>query len=158
MTAIVRDRTSNRVLISLGDSVAAGLDPAVADYVRNAWAQEPTTRIDPLPEGDVPSYLARPASPAIPTAPGIALALDRVSEARPGMPSILHGAYHVPVVPHDTNIGHGLLVGPAGGPKRAPTAVAGITLLSTTNQEPGPRVRQLLVPSFEPVVRTSEGS
>jgi hypothetical protein len=140
-TVTVRDRVSNRRLVTLGRGAGAYEDPAVQEYLeKNRKVPVPTVWPQPAhPPEVVPAYVNVDGSPQLPNQPGIAISGDRVTELRKGARCVVRGSFLVPIGKDD-------LVPAEEGERH--TAVVGIHLVLVGADDPMPMVRTLRVPVY----------
>lgn len=179
LTLLVRDQATNRVTVKLEAGGAGGFkDPAVAAlmagqrrprYPQPVWPRQ-------RPGKALPTYRARPDSPPVPGAPGIALSVGRLLRGSDDAQVVLRGSFRLPVLerevvkPADPTdaaalerldeqaradaLREGLAWQDPGDPDAA--AVVSITLVSTGASRAGPLVLHLQVPTYEPIDPTAD--
>jgi hypothetical protein len=157
---VMRDQVSNRVRVELKKGGYA--DPAVAEYL-DAREKEiepppvfPAAAIspldmkgrDPAKQPPLPCYSHWAGSPGIPTAPGIAIAVDRVVPLAPNAACVLRGSFRLPIQDRD-KVKHAHVQTQEVFDR--PTAIVGITLLLTGSDSAVPVLIALKVPSYDPL-------
>ena len=137
LTVLAADRMAPGSIVRVGASPRTH-DPAIAAYAEAERARRgpPAVWPPPDPRGEVPHYLERAESPAVPGDLGIALSTTRVTTQRPGARCLLHGAFRLPLR-RERIAAHG--------------AIVPVTLVITGSEDPSPIVLGLEVPSFDAV-------
>lgn len=179
VTFLVRERVTNRVTVKLAAGKGGGFaDPAVAALLaakRRPRYPQPIWPL-PVPGKALPSYRLRPDSPAVPEAPGIALAVERLVREAADAQVVLRGSFRLPLLerevvkpadPADAAALEGLdddardealkdgLAWQEPGDAEA-TAVVPITIVATGAERAAPLVLTLQVPVFEPIDPTAD--
>jgi hypothetical protein len=100
LTALVMDRTSNRIKIDVTRSSKSGYeDEAVPAFLQSfARRLPPPPAVRYLPGQSAATFTANPDSPQLPESPGIALRCERVVLYEQGKRGWVRGAIHVPVL------------------------------------------------------------
>lgn len=168
---LLRERATNRVTVKLEAAGGGYTDPVAAKFLAAKRRPRYPQPISPAQGAPLPSYVARPDSPPIPDAPGIALAVDRLVKDREGATAVLRGSFRLPLLerevvkPKDPSDSAAVEALPEEQRPRAlregaawqdpgdpeATAVVPITLVVTGAHRPGPTVLDLQVPSFDAV-------
>jgi hypothetical protein len=147
VTAILRERVSNRVEVRLDRSPSAYRDEEVERFLEAKRAElEP--EVHPEPGRPIPSYEPGEGVPPVPEEPGIRLAADRVTALTKEARCILRGSYRLTVLPQE------IVKRPRssnGGSRPRVTAAPAITLLVTGTDGAMPALLRLNVPSSDPV-------
>ncbi|MEM7152733.1 MAG: hypothetical protein AAF799_07815 [Myxococcota bacterium] len=149
LTAIMRDRVSNRVDVQLTQSAEVYQDEAVAQFLAQQARKTPAPEVRPqLGEGPLPSYTAGPQSLPIPDERGVSLRVDRVTVIEPGAQCRIDGSFRL--VPHDHERVKQIIDSPIT-PGTPTTAVVGITLLVVPADGVGTKILRLFVPSTDTI-------
>jgi hypothetical protein len=152
ITAMLRDKISNRAPVELSRSQGAYEDPAVLLYLQQLRSKKNPPSIFPLPSPPFPSYKKLPQSPPIPKDPGIVLKQQRVVDLKRDPRSPLYGAFHLPVLAQEIlkpDFQDPYYIQNPKEPK--PTAIIGITLMLTGADDGGVMTLPLHVPTFDEI-------
>ncbi|QQR44528.1 hypothetical protein JKA73_37215 [Myxococcus xanthus] len=103
LTALMMDRTSNRVQLHITRPTPGGYqDEEVARFLEAMRQQPPPPEpVRYAPGEDERQFKARPDSPPAPEAPGIAVHGERVFLYEQGRPAWIRGTFQVPVLAHE---------------------------------------------------------
>jgi len=152
VTVILRDMVSNRVRVELGKSASTYHDDEVAKFLAAHKAEATPPHIHPVPGDPLPSYGAIDGSPAVPDAPGISFAADRVVVLDQSARCVLRGAFRLPARSHEiVKPERREASGQGTGTTPPPTAVVAITLLATGGDDATATLLRLDVPSWDPI-------
>lgn len=150
VTALLRDRVSNRLVVEVDRPPGAYRDEEVERFLEAQRIER--AHKDPWPEPGTPypHFHREPAHPAVPLGIGISLIADRVSVRREegalagsaiGRCEV-RGSFRLPVLPHE------VLEPTPGATGPQPTALVGIGLVILGADEADPFVLRLRVPSY----------
>lgn len=179
VTFLVRERASNRVMVKLEAGGGGGfVDPAAAALLAARRRPRYPQPIGPraAPGQPLPAYRARPDSPPVPDAPGIALAVERLVKDGEDAQVVVRGSFRLPALerevvkpadPADAAALEALDEAARAQALRdgvawqdpgdaAATAVIPITVVVTGVERAGPLVVRLQAPSFDPVDPTAD--
>jgi hypothetical protein len=101
LTAVIRDKVSNRAAVELCQSASCFVDPEVVKYREAERAKVNPKAVEPQPGSPLPSYRSLAESPAIPEQPGIQFTTTRVVDQRRDEPWAIHGAFRLKALPHE---------------------------------------------------------
>jgi len=101
LTAILRDKVSNRAAVEMCQSPSCYVDPEVVKYRAAELAKINPGAVDPRPGETLPSYRKLDNSLAIPEQPGIALASTRLVDSRRDQPWLIQGAFRLTPIPQE---------------------------------------------------------
>jgi hypothetical protein len=152
ITAMLRDKVSNRAPIELSRSQGSYEDPAVLLYLQQLRSKKNPPTIFPVPSPPFPSFKKLPQSPPIPKAPGIVLKQQRVVDLKRDPRSPLYGSFQLPVLAQEIlkpDFQDPYYLSHPKEPK--PTAIVGITLMITGADDGGVASIPLHVPTFDAI-------
>jgi hypothetical protein len=148
VTVILRGKVSNRARVVVATKPPGTEDPAVREFLESKRAQIGPAPVWPPATTPMVSYERTPASPPLPDAEGIALAVERVVVLREGSRLMLHGSFRLRidrediVPPSPTHMEPGV---------RRPAAIVAIHLVLTGSEDAFPIVLRLRAPSYDPI-------
>lgn len=158
LSAIVRDRVSNRVPMKVGQPAAAFNDAEVAKFLAAQRAKLPASTVRPE-EGDSAIYGDAANCPPVPEKEGIALAAERVVVLDNDSKAFVNASFRLPLFVNDVVADPSKI--PDGVKKRVATrgpctGIVGISLLVVGADDSVPRVIRLDVPVFAKIEGTPE--
>jgi hypothetical protein len=158
INAIIRDRLSNRLPLTIGHPPNAFQDAEVSKFLAAQRAKLPASTVRPE-ESDSAIYGDPANCPPLPEKEGIALAAERVVVLDNDSKAFLHASFRLPLFTND--IVADPTKTPDGVKKRLPnrgpcTGIVGISLLVVGADDNAPRVIRLDVPVFSKLEGTPE--
>ncbi len=151
VTALQRDRVSNRVRVRLAPSYE---DPAVQAFLDEQRRAMPQSPVRPLPARPTPYYGPTQFNPPVPETAGIALAPRRLAVLGDEAGALVAGSFRLPIERRQV-----------GGPTRHDiaaltgiySAVVPITLVLLGRRVTGPWVLRMDVPSYDALPEGFDG-
>jgi hypothetical protein len=151
-TVLLRERTSNRVRVTVSKPHIGYQDPKVLEFLEQQRRAAPPLRpgaARPSERAPYPTYRATPSSPPVPVDPGVSAAVERVIVSRREARCVLSGSFRLPVFesdripPRDESLRE-----PNYGDPR-PTAIIPITAVVVGTTDISQKLLRMRVPSWD---------
>jgi hypothetical protein len=154
--ALLNDRVSNAVTVSIELPRNRFQDPAAAELLRELLRKPILRALNPRPSlgPGLPSYEPLPETPPVPEAPGIELKVKRAQLLEPKSQLLVHGSFHTQVLHRDVRPPPSADAPKLRGPRA--TAVVPMALVAINSDQVGAKITQLVIPSFQPLQGDAE--